>query len=87
MILHDKNLLGYLSILGSLIATIRYVSLVLKGKVKPHVFTWVIWALVMGIAAAARTAENAGPGAWGQWSACAACFTVALLALRNGKKI
>ena len=49
----DKDLYGYLSIAIVTIATVPYLIGVVRGKIKPHAFSWLIWALVAGIAAAA----------------------------------
>jgi hypothetical protein len=81
-----KELLGALSVLIVVIATVPYVRQMLAGKIKPHLFTWIIWTLTTGIAAAARATELAGPGAWGQWAGAASCLAVAVLAWRLGEK-
>lgn len=86
MLIFDKTILGYLSIIIVVLVTLPYVRLVWCGAIKPHLFTWVIWALTTGIAAAARMSEAAGPGAWGQWAAAGSCVCVAALAWQRGEK-
>ncbi|MBP7252611.1 MAG: hypothetical protein KBA75_03895 [Alphaproteobacteria bacterium] len=81
-----KEWMGALSVVVVVLVTILYVRQMLAGKIKPHLFTWVIWTLTTGIAAAARTTEHAGAGAWGQWAAAASCLIVVILALRQGEK-
>lgn len=81
-----KELLGYLSIAVVVLTTIPYIAQMRCGKIKPHIFTWIIWTLTTGIAAAARTTEQAGPGAWGQWAGAVSCLGVVLLATRHGEK-
>lgn len=81
-----KEWLGALSVIVVVLVTIPYVRQMLAGKIKPHLFTWVIWTLTTGIAAAARASEQAGAGAWGQWAGAGSCLIVVLLALRQGEK-
>lgn len=81
-----KELLGALSVLVVVLVTVPYVRQMRAGKIKPHLFTWVIWTLTTGIAAAARSHEHAGPGAWGQWVGAASCLVVVLLAFRQSDK-
>lgn len=81
-----KEFLGALSVIVVVLVTVPYVQQMLAGKIKPHLFTWVVWTLTTGIAAAARAHEQAGPGAWAQWVGAASCLIVALLALRQGDK-
>jgi hypothetical protein len=81
-----KEILGYSSIFVVVLITVPYWRQVLAGKIKPHIFTWVIWSLTTGIAAAARMTEQAGAGAWGQWAGAFSCLSVAILAIRYGEK-
>lgn len=60
-----KEILGYLSIFAVALTTVPYVQHMRAGKIKPHIFTWVIWSLTTGIAAAARMTEQAGAGCLG----------------------
>lgn len=45
-------------------ALLPYLLSVLRNQVKPHVFSWVIWASTTFIAFLAQLADNAGVGAW-----------------------
>lgn len=81
-----KEWLGALSVIIVVLATVPYVRQMLAGTIKPHLFTWIIWTLTTCIAAAARSSEQAGPGAWGQWAGGISCLIVALLAWRLGEK-
>ncbi len=83
----SKELLGVVSALIAVGVTIPYLWLTLKGKIKPHVYTWLIWSLTTGIAALARTLSEGGAGAWAQWASAASCILVTLLALSHGEKI
>ena len=84
--MNSKDLLGLLSILIIIVVTLVYIRHMRSGQLKPHILTWIIWALTTGIAAAARTTDGAGAGVWGQWASAASCVVVALLAMRHGEK-
>ncbi len=81
-----KDALGLLSVLVVVGATVPYAWYMVQGRLKPHVFSWVIWTLTTGIAAAAQTAEHAGAGAWGQWASAGGCGLAVIMALRYGEK-
>jgi len=82
----NKELFGYLAVVCALSITPYYSYLILKNKIKPHVFSWVIWALIGGIAGAARGAGDAGPGAWGIWAGTFGCIVISVLAFYKGEK-
>lgn len=41
-----------------------YIRSFLRGEIKPHVFTWVIWGLGTWIVFFAQLADGVGAGAW-----------------------
>lgn len=57
-----KEVLGTAAIVLSLVGYIPYVRDVIKGKTKPHAFSWVVWTLVTFIVGIAQLAAGAG---WG----------------------
>ena len=81
-----KDVVGILSVLIMVGATWPYLYKVLRDEVRPHVFSWLIWTLTTGIAAAARTVVHAGPGAWSQWAGALSCLIVALFTLSKTKQ-
>lgn len=50
---------GVLSIIGN----IPYLIQVIKGKVRPHAFTWLVWSIVSGVTFFGAVAKGAGVGA------------------------
>jgi len=82
----EKEIIGILSCVIVTFSTLRYFFLTFKGTLKPHVFTWVVWGLVMGISAAARATDDAGPGAWSAWGGAISCGSIGLLAIFLGEK-
>ncbi len=82
----DKALLGQVSVALVTTSTILYWRLMLRRRIKPHLFTWLIWGLAVGIAAAGRHVEHAGPGAWSMAAMSLSCLSVAALSLRYGER-
>lgn len=41
-----------------------YLRGILAGRLRPHVFSWVIWSLATLVVFAAQVHEGGGPGAW-----------------------
>ena len=82
----DKDIVGIISILATVGATIPYLWKSLQGKIHPHLFTWIIWCTTTGITAAARMSAHAGPGAWAQWAGAVSCLLVAIVAIFRGER-
>ena len=82
----DKAVLGELSVALVAASMILYWRLMVQRRIKPHLFTWLIWAFAVGIAAAGRHVEHAGPGAWSMFAMSPGCLSVAALSLRYGER-
>ncbi len=59
-----KEFLGGLAIALTFIAYFPYIRDIQRGKVKPHVFSWVIWGTTTTIVFFAQLAGKGGFGAW-----------------------
>ena len=59
-----KELLGAVAIALTFIAFFPYIHSILKGKTKPHVFSWVIWGSTTFVVFLAQLADKGGAGAW-----------------------
>lgn len=59
-----KVLLSALAIALTFFAFLPYIRSILKGKTKPHVFSWVIWGSTTFIVFLAQLADKGGAGAW-----------------------
>lgn len=58
-----------------------YIRAIWRKEIKAHVFSWIIWATIGGIAGAAQLAGGGGVGAWPTLFAAFLCFVIALMAL------
>lgn len=59
-----KELLSAVAIALTLVVFIPYISTIIKGTVKPHVFSWVIWGSTTFVVFLAQLADKGGVGAW-----------------------
>jgi hypothetical protein len=59
-----KNLLSAVAIALTFIAYLPYIQSILRGKVKPHIFSWVIWGITTIIVFLAQLQDKGGAGAW-----------------------
>ncbi|WP_353572277.1 hypothetical protein [Candidatus Albibeggiatoa sp. nov. BB20] len=59
-----KDLLSAIAITLTFIAYFPYIRAILRGQVKPHVFSWIVWGLTTCIVFFAQLAGGAGIGAW-----------------------
>lgn len=59
-----KTLFGILSIAVGAIGDVVYIRSIVRGKTRPHTFTWMIWTVMLGVVFCGQLASGAGPGAW-----------------------
>ncbi len=60
----DKETIGILSLLISVVHYAPYLHAIAKGTAKPHAFSRLIWGLTAGIAFFGQLADGGGAGAW-----------------------
>ena len=82
----DKTLLGWFSVIFTILSVAPYFYFIFTNKIKPHVFSWFIWFMLTAIAYFASTSAGAGPGAWATATICISCFFITLLSLKKGEK-
>ncbi len=82
----DKEIFGYIALILALAAYCPYIWSTFRGKTRPHIFTWIIWGLVMTIAASAQYAGAAGPGSWAPQLGGILSFVIVVLAYKQGEK-
>ncbi len=81
-----KDFWGFLSLIFVVVATVPYLRSVRRGRTNPHLFSWIIWGLMTGIAAAAQVVGHAGPGAWAAIFAAIQCFVVIGFCFKSGDR-
>lgn len=78
-----KQYLSLFATFLTIVAFFPYIRSVLRGQIKPHVFSWLIWGLATVIVFFAQLAGGAGVGAWSIGLSGAITLYVAWLAYRR----
>lgn len=86
MVFNTKEIIGIITIILWVLSALPYIHGLRKGTVKPHMFTWVIWSLIMGIGFAVQVSEKGGPGSWLMGLSTGFCTGVALFSFFKGEK-
>ncbi len=81
-----KTILGFSAIGLTFIGYFPYFRDIFKGKTRPHVFSWLIWAIVTGLIFALQITKGAGVGAYVTLAVSLISFTIFLLGLKNGAR-
>jgi hypothetical protein len=81
----EKDIMGAASIAISAYTYTVYISGILRGRTRPHVFSWAVWALLLVVTFLAQMVKGAGPGSWVTGFDAAACLAIMLLALKRGE--
>jgi len=81
-----KYFVGILAVVLTFVGYIPYIRDTIKGKTKPHVYSWFIWAFITFIIFGLQVVGHAGAGAYVTLATALLCFTEFVLGMRNGKK-
>jgi len=82
----DKAFWGGIAVVLSLAGLLPYLYGMFKGKLKPHLFTWLLWSLMTVIAAAAQILGGAGAGAWPTLITAVLCVVILIGSFFCGEK-
>ena len=81
-----KELIAIIAVSIGLISYIPYFLALYKKTVKPHVFSWLVWGILAGIAFFGQLHNNAGAGAWATGFTAVSCIIIAFIAIFRGEK-
>ncbi|MEN9390070.1 MAG: hypothetical protein RLZZ283_170 [Candidatus Parcubacteria bacterium] len=81
------NILGVLAVLCGVAGYAVYAKGIIDGKIKPHAFSWFVWALLTGIAYAIQMTEGGGAGAWVTGVTALFCFVFFLVGLGASSRL
>jgi len=82
----SKLLFAVVSIVISTISFVPYIRDILKGKTRPHAYTWLIWIITQGTAAAGIWHGGGGVGTIGFVSGTILVVAVFLMSFKYGTK-
>jgi hypothetical protein len=81
-----KYAIGIIAVILTFVGYTPYIYDTIKGKTKPHIYSWFIWAFVTFIIFALQVFGRAGVGSFVTLATAVLCLTIFILGLRNGKK-
>lgn len=81
-----KTVVGLVPLVLAVPSYTYYIYSVYRRKTVPHMYSWLIWAILAGIGYAAQVSANAGPGAWNTGITAIVCFCVFLISIKYGEK-
>lgn len=82
----SEQIWGLVSVALACVSLIPYVWATLKGRNKPHIFTWMIWTLLTGVAFLIQFLEGAGSGSWSGGVSTVLCLVILVASFRYGEK-
>ncbi len=86
MLTDFKFLLGISAPVVFIVGYIPYLIDIMKGRTKPHAFSWLIWGFLDAIAFFAQHAEGGGAGAWVTGIGALVSFIIFVLSLIKGER-
>lgn len=81
-----KDVFGVVAVILTFVGYIPYIRDTIKGKTKPHVYSWFIWAFVTFIIFALQVFGHAGAGAFVTLATGLLCLTIFILGMKDGQK-
>lgn len=81
-----KEIVGSIAVILTFVSYIPYYRDILRGKTRPHIYSWSLWGLLTILLVALQIRGGAGPAVWVTTSAGLLCLGVVFLSLKNGKK-
>lgn len=78
------EIIGVITVILAIAVHVPYLLGTIKGTIKPHPFTWILWTLLTLIVFFAQFMDGAGPGAWGTGIIGAICVFITIACLRYG---
>ena len=82
-----KNILGFVATFLVFIGYIPYLRDIIKGKTKPHLYSWFLWSFVTFIAFALQVSGGAGSGSLVTLAAAIMCIAVITLGIIYKAKV
>lgn len=84
--MHIKTIISIVAIILIIIGYLPYIRDLLKGKTRPHIFSWFIWSITTGIVYALQVSAGAGVGSWITLCIALILILVFLLSIKRGNK-
>lgn len=81
-----KEIFSVIAVILTFIGYIPYYRDILRGKTRPHIYSWSLWSLITILIIALQITGGAGSAIWVTIAAGLFCLGVVILSFRNGKR-
>lgn len=81
-----KQVIGAIAVVLTFVAYIPYYRDILKGKTRPHIYSWSLWGLLTILIVALQIKGGAGAATWVTSAAGLLCLGVVALSFKNGQR-
>lgn len=81
-----KSGLGLLTVIIAVVSYSLYFRNIFRGKTKPHAISWLIWAVLSGVAFLTQTSSGAGAGGWITGLVALAALLIFITAIHWGER-
>ena len=81
-----KVIVAAIAVILSFVGYIPYIHDTLKGKTKPHIYSWFIWGFASLLVFFLQYGDNAGPGAFVTLAAACGCLAIFAISYRKGNR-
>lgn len=81
-----KEIIGFITIILAFVALYPYIVDIFRNKTKPHVFTWIIWAIATILVFFGQWQKGGGPGSWTTGVTGILTIFIALISIKKGSK-
>ncbi len=81
-----KNIIGVVAVVLTFVGYAPYFSDLLKGKIRPHIFSWLIWTITTLIIYALQVSAGAGFGSLVTLLVAVISFLVFIIGFKKGTK-
>lgn len=81
-----KEIVSLLSIAAGYASAIPYIVGIVKGTTKPHMISWLIWAVASGTVGTAQYVSGGGVGSWFLLLNAFYCLGIAIASIWRGTK-
>src|ERR1700733_7393795 len=82
----SKDLMGALAVLIAVLAYGIYVWKSLRGEVRPHPLSWLIFGVLTGTGYLVQLDQKAGPGSWVMAITTVVCLLLCLMSFWRGER-
>lgn len=81
-----KYIIGIIAVILTFVGYIPYLIDTIKGKTKPHIYSWFLWAFITFIIFFQQLGADAGAGSLATLATAVLCLVEFIFGLRDGEK-